>query len=400
MRQFAGAIRTAKAKSRIESIDKMAGSIGHPLRKEGISIILFGDSAVEEETKPDSDMIDDNIQIGKAVGDNRRAIEATPIEQYLDGEFRAVPYPGDLDSEYQLDYFIDGSIRTKYIGEIVTPSGRGGALMAASLGAVAVRVDYQSMKVKPAIFKSELVVYMVNDIPDSTKDVIKNNLDNLTPPVLTEFITQEQAQMNIRGSAGGKARSKMHSIEIDVAKSIGHDRKWIAVDGALRKKEFIDLERAIGIAKSFGGKVTFLGSGRPKTISYLAKMKKGERSPVYRYSILNPSEESEEKDSLEKIAFWYVRIRQPPPEMMPLGGIVKIDISYKESSQYHNITEVADKISASILRIADPSIFPRPRWPSFVYPVRVAEECLQPLLFSDDEFLRLGVSLKSVMYNE
>jgi len=119
MRQFAGAIRTAKAKSRIESIDKMAGSIGHPLRKEGISIILFGDSAVEEETKPDSDMIDDNIQIGKAVGDNRRAIEATPIEQYLDGEFRTDTYPGDLDSEYQLDYFIDGSIRTKYIGEIV-----------------------------------------------------------------------------------------------------------------------------------------------------------------------------------------------------------------------------------------------------------------------------------------
>ena len=213
-----------------------------------------------------------------------------------------------------------------------------------------------------------------------------------------EFLELGNAESNIRSNAGGKARSEMHKIEIDVAKSLGTDRKWIAIDGALRKKEFIELERTIGIAKSFGQKVLFVRNGNYKTISHLAAMKVGERTPVYRYKSLSNYEENEENETLEKIAFWYLRIRQPPPEMMPLGGIVKIDLAYKSDDAYDNLTRTADELSASILRISDPSIFPRPRWPSFIYPIRVAEECLEPLLYSKEEFMRLGISLKRVMY--
>lgn len=386
-------------RTKLSAIDELAEGIGSPLKDEDISVILFGDSPVEEESRPDADMIEDDSQIAKALGDFRRTIEASPIEMGWKSDFRKIPISEEKESEFSLDYFIDGSIRTKYVGELITSSGRGGALMVASLGAVAVKVDFQKMKVNPAVFRSKLVVYMINEIPDSTKRQIEEKLRSLDPPVLTEFLTPTQTEANIRGNAGGKARSEMHSIEIDVAKSIDTGRRWIAVDGALRKKEFRDLDKAIGIAKSFGGKVIFLGGGRPRTVSHLAKMSHGERTVVYKYRSLGTVEESEEKETLEKIAFWYLRIRQPPPEMMPLGGIVKVDISYKDDSQYDNITEVADKLSESILRLSDPSIFPRPRWPSFVYPVRVAEECLQPLLYSNDEFLRLGISLKRVMYN-
>ena len=84
--------------------------------------------------------------------------------------------------------------------------------------------------------------------------------------------------------------------------------------------------------------------------------------------------------------------------MMPLGGIVKVDLSYSEEME-PNITSLVDGLSDSILKLADPSIFPRPRWPSFVYPVRVAEEYLGPSLYSNDEFMRLGITLKRVMYD-
>jgi len=387
--------------TKLGSIDQIAEVIGRHLKEEDISVVLFGDSPIEEETRPDIDMIDDNNQIGRALGDFRRTIEAIPIENNWNTEFRKININEGLNNEYLLNYFIDGSIRTKYLGELITSNGSGGALMLASIGAIAVKIDYGSNKVLPVITKSKLYVYMISNLSDTTKERIKNELGKLDPPVNVEFLTQEETQENIRGTAGGKARNEMHNTEIEVAKvarSINPDLGWIVIDGALRKKEFIELDRAIGVAKSFGQKVIFKEGGT-KTISYLAGMKKGERSKVYRYKILSSNNESDEKDTLERIAFWYLRIREPPPEMIPLGGIVKVDLSLKENNEFNNITEIADNLSESILKIADPSIFPRPRWPSFLYPIRVAEEYLEPILYSREEFLRLGISLKRVMYN-
>jgi len=384
--------------TKLRSIDQIAEVIGRQLKEEDISVVLFGDSPIEEETRPDIDMIDDNNQIGRALGDFTRTIEANPIENNWNTEFRKININEGLNKEYLLNYFIDGSIRTKYLGELIMRNGSGGALMLASIGAIAVKIDYDSDKVLPVITKSKLYVYMISNLPDTTKERIKNELGNLDPPVNVEFLTQEETQENIRGAAGGKARNEMHKTEIEVARSINPGLGWTVIDGALRKKEFIELDRAIGVAKSFGQKVIFKEEGT-KTISYLARMKKGERSKVYRYKILSSNNESDEKDTLEKIAFWYLRIREPPPEMIPLGGIVKVDLSFKENNEFNNITEIADNLSESILKIADPSIFPRPRWPSFLYPIRVAEEYLEPILYSHEEFLRLGISLKRAMYN-
>ena len=59
------------------------------------------------------------------------------------------------------------------------------------------------------------------------------------------------------------------------------------------KKEFMELNKAIGIAKSFSRKVVFMGGGKPKSISHLSKMKKWERSKIYRYRIVGENKESE-----------------------------------------------------------------------------------------------------------
>jgi hypothetical protein len=384
--------------SKLSIIDDLAEGIGAPLRDEDISVILFGDSPVEEETRPDSDMTEDDMQIGRALNDFRRVIEAIPLEKNWSEEFRKINPIQSKDSEFAIDYFIDGSIRTKYVGELVSNKGTGGPLVVANVGAVSVKIDYSKWKVVPSGFLSKVLVYLTQDIPDTTQQMIKSKLKSLMIPVEVEFLAQGETEANLRTSAGGKARSEMHKTEISLATSIPLDRRWLAVDGALRKKEFMELNKAIGIAKSFSRKVVFIGGGKPKSISHLSKMKKWERSKIYRYRIVGENKESEEQEALEKVAFWYLRIRQPPPEMMPLGGIVKVDLSYSEEME-PNITSLVDGLSDSILKLADPSIFPRPRWPSFVYPVRVAEEYLGPSLYSNDEFMRLGITLKRVMYD-
>ena len=160
-------------KSRLEIIDEMASSIGTPLKSEDVSIVLFGDSPIEEETRPDADMVEDEVQISKAIGNYKRAIEAFPIEDF--SEFRKIPLSKAINEEYTLDYFIDGSIRTKYLGELINSNGTGGALMIASLGAISVRAEKNSTKLIPHNSKTSLIVYMTGELPDTTKNNIKQN---------------------------------------------------------------------------------------------------------------------------------------------------------------------------------------------------------------------------------
>jgi hypothetical protein len=108
-------------RTKLDAIDQIANAVGDPLRREEISISFFGDSIIEEETRPDTDMRDDDRQIANAIGDFRRAIEAFPIEENWRTEFREIKPPLELDQEYPLDYFIDGCIRTKYLGELIMP---------------------------------------------------------------------------------------------------------------------------------------------------------------------------------------------------------------------------------------------------------------------------------------
>ncbi|MEM4523149.1 MAG: hypothetical protein QW738_08070, partial [Nitrososphaeria archaeon] len=76
-----------------------------------------------------------------------------------------------------------------------------------------------------------------------------------------------------------------------------------------------------------------------------------------------------------KVAFWYLRIRTYPP-MEPLGGLVKIDFKMEETQLSSDLINLIDQISAEIYSFRSPSVYPHPRWPSFIYPIRLAEEIM------------------------
>ncbi len=381
--------------NRIELIDLIAKKIAEPLKKEEAEISLFGDSPLEETQRPDMDMLEDDEQIRKALGSGRRFIEAESLTNDKPEDFKSVVDETNDDKEFYLEYFIDGSIRTKYIGEILIGSF-GGPMVASNVGAIASKVDYKLRKVIPFSSKTNLTIYFPGSLPDSLKSRLKQ-IEKDIKELQVEFLEVGDSESTLRSSAGGKARNKMHTVEIDVAETeLPEQRGWLAIDGALRKHEFYSLPKTIGIAKSFSPKVFFLGNdGKPaRTISHLAKLRRGERTTIYKYKSINSDDDGIDFD---KLVFWYLRLRESPPEMSPLGGIVKIDIGLDNIEEAEDISSVADKLSYSVMKVMNPSIFPRPRWPSFVYPVRVSEEYLESLLFTEMEFNRLGVILRSVM---
>lgn len=382
--------------TKIDFIDMIAKKIAKPLKKEEAEISLFGDSPLEETQRPDIDMLEDDEQIRRMLGNRRGFIEAESINEEIPENFKSVVNEKNDDENFYLEYFIDGSIRTKYIGEILIESF-GGPMVASNVGAIASKVDYIRRVVIPFASKSDLALYFPGSLPDSLKSNLKQ-IENEIKELNIEFLEVGESESTLRSSAGGKARSRMHEVEIYVAENeLPAQRGWLAIDGALRKSEFYSLPKTIGIAKSFSAKVFFLGNdGRaPRTISHLAKLKRGERTTIYKYKSINS--EDEEGIDAEKLVFWYLRLRESPPEMAPLGGIVKIDIGINKDKEEKDLSNIADKISYSVMKVMNPSIFPRPRWPSFVYPVRVSEEYLASLLFTEMEFNRLGVILRSVI---
>ncbi|MEM3191826.1 MAG: hypothetical protein QW292_07010 [Candidatus Parvarchaeota archaeon] len=381
--------------NRIQFIDAIARKIGEPLKKEEVEISLFGDSPIEETQRADIDMIEDDTQIRQTIGNSRGYIEAESIEEKKPEDFSDVIDEKNDSVDFRLDYFIDGSIRTKYIGELLL-GNTGGPMVASNVGAIASFVDYKSRKVYPYRYKSNFCLYFPEDFPAGLKRSLEQ-IPNEIGDIQVEFLEVGESETSLRSSAGGKARARMHKVEIEVAtKDLPEDRGWLAIDGALRRPEFYSLPKTIGVAKSFSTKVSFLGNdGKPpRTISHLARLKRGQRSPIYKYRV-NSSEEGGLE--VEKLIFWYLRLREAPPEMAPLGGIVKIDLGISSETKQEELPRFADQLSYSVLKVMNPSIFPRPRWPSFVYPVRVSEEYLDSLLFNQLEFNRLGMILRSVI---
>ncbi len=84
-----------------------------------------------------------------------------------------------------------------------------------------------------------------------------------------------------------------------------------------------------------------------------------------------------------KVAFCYVRLRNYPP-MEPLGGIVKIDFSLHERKLTEETLQLIDELSAEIYAHRTPSIYPYPRWPSFLYPIRMAEQIMRGAYTNSD----------------
>ena len=205
------------------------------------------------------------------------------------------------------------------------------------------------------------------------------------------FMKKKDIARDLRSSLLGTVRSIMHGIEYETAVNLVREpNDWLIIDGAIRNEHFINLKNTVGLAKSFSRKPSFRIGNKTLTLpAYMKNINEGERSAVFRKtSPINPVE--------EKLVFWYERIRTFPP-MEPLGGIVKVDMSIPKEKLEESDSRLIDEISAEVYNLRLPATYPRPRWPSMIYPINICEQYMSASFLSRYCLSQIGYELKHAL---
>jgi hypothetical protein len=363
-------------------------SLGECLSEGDIVLSPF-EQPVEEERRGDPDQADDNSNFA---GPDNLCIS---IEPSLRGGKKAVH--GIRPFEERFKFFLDGSIRTKYVGEYI----EGNLSFPIIVSEIAVVVMKRNQtRLEPSELQKRL--YFVfphkdsNLISDSTYarlEKMQTKLEQNDSFSRIEFLKKADITGDVRNSLLGKVRSLMHTMEHEVATKLTRgDSDWLIMDGAIRKQEFLQLKNTIGVAKSFSRKPVFsIDRGTPLTLSaYMRHIRDGERSCVF--------VKSSPADPIQKgVIFWYIRIRTFPP-MEPLGGIVKIDMRAPEKGELtQEGIALTDEISSEIFHMRLPTVYPWPRWPNYIYPIRIAEMYMSSSFLSRFSLSQIGQEMKSMI---
>jgi len=360
----------------IEQIRKLGECL-----KDGEFIESPFDVPIEEERRGDPDQRDDDLNFPQ--GEN----VCVSLEPILPQGKKRID---SVSVSYRpcLIYFLDGSLRTKYLGDYIEGE-RSFPILASEVSCAVVKREKRLLR--PCKVDKRLVFIfphkntgLISDTTHEKLEKLNRQWEEANSFLRIDFLRKERQEIrDVRYSMLGKARDIMHSLEHEIAESLDRGDNWLVMDGAIRKEEFLKLDNTIGLAKSFSRKPVFdLGDGRPLMITtYLSRIRDGERSAVFKK---------------EKVGFWYVRLRTYPP-MEPLGGLVKIDLRLDEEELSQETIRLIDEISAEIYALRSPSVYPYPRWPSFIYPIRLTEEIMRSMHINKEIIGYYGRELKRII---
>ena len=356
-------------------IDSVTSKIGKALNG-GEFIETPFDQPFEEEQRGDPDQRDDDQNFsGERIARNLEGILKKDVHSVIHQE--------------RIKFFLDGSLRTKFLGEYVNGDNTF-PILAAEVACATMKKSLKELESAAVVWRLEFIfphkdTGLVADTQYEKLKAIGDTLMRSKSPFRIEFLQKTEVR-DVRYSMQGKARDIMHSLEHEVANLLTRNKnEWLIMDGAIRKAEFLTLKDTIGVAKSFSRKPLFqVGNNIINITKYLSQIKEGERSAIFRM------------DSAPDVAFWYIRLRTFPP-MEPLGGFVKIDLKLADDSVAPDDIALIDQISSEIFSIRNPSVYPYPRWPSFLYPIRVAEETMQSTFLNEEMLGLYGHMLKQAM---
>lgn len=357
------------------NIDFVTGEIGRVFTG-GEFIETPFDLPFEEETHGDPDQRDDDTNFAESK-------IAKNVEGILKKDIKNISY------KEKVRFFLDGSLRTKFLGEYIDRDNSF-PILAAEVACVTLKRMERSLKTASLAWRLVFIfphkdTGLLADTQYHKLEQLAERLKNADSRFRIEFLKKEDVR-DVRYSMQGKARDVMHTLEHEVANFIQRrDGEWLIMDGAIRKAEFLSLKDTIGVAKSFSRKPHFEVAGNTLNIThYLTQIKEGERSAVFKL------------ESAPEVVFWYIRIRTFPP-MEPLGGFVKVDFKLSNDTLTNVDIQLIDEISAEIYSIRNPSVYPYPRWPSFLYPIRVTEETMTSLFLNEEMLGLYGHKLKQTI---
>lgn len=355
-------------------------SVLQVLTEEGRVLPATG-QAIVDLVRPDLDEGHD-----RAIGGKDETIQTlweTPKRRlYVD--VRPIP----RREQHILQYFLDGSTRTYFIGTVLEHQ-RSSPVQLAQVGAACVSRDDDGM-MHVSCVRHKILLLLDKT---SLSEVLWNRLQNAARAIPTNFELRSTATSDPLSSALGlseprsrgahKANWAMREIEVDIAREYLHrsDEEWLVVDGALGN-EYLDWRGAplIGVAKSFRRDVQFhIGSGpRAREMNLygmLAGLEVNQRTAVF------PRWPGQDREG--KILFWYVRIRPQRGLDYPLMGVVKVEIPNPDRQLISS--DIVDFISGAL--VAERSVTPHgsdSRWHAHLYPISIAEHVIKSQFFSEE----------------
>lgn len=281
-------------------------------------------------------------------------------------------------------YFLDGSVRTYFIGTVIEHD-RSSPVQIAQVGAAAVRREDDG-RLRIAAVRRKLLLMLDKS---SLSDVLWHALEQAaasTPDLEVVDTSQDDGYLEAirveerRSRGAHKANWKMREVEVAVARELPRAAEdWLVLDGGLGN-EYLDWKGPplIGVAKSFRRDVQFhLGTGpRAQTLTLytlLAGLEVGHRTCVF------PRWPGESREG--KVVFWYVRIRPQCGLDYPLMGVVKVEMP--NPGQEPVDSALVDWISGAL--VAERSVTPYgkdSRWHAHLYPVYIAESVIKNHFYS------------------
>lgn len=278
-------------------------------------------------------------------------------------------------------YFCDGSIKTYFLGTIIEGE-HSYPLELTQIGAAIVHRNEDGSLEVAKIDRHILLLVPFRDgrgISESLFQQLRQYekpffrvIDVAMPDPLSE------RRQDPRDKSGAKARFEMHMLEKHLIEKFAPKcsaDEWTIIDGGVRKGDFIELPRTIGIAKSFDRTPTFTvrkgnkGTLRKDISALLAGLRYGQRTVAF-------------FAHGAKVAFWYVRLREQREVDYPLMGVVKVEIPTPDGKPIQS--ELADLLSSAI--VGERNVTPHgldKRWHAHLYPIFTAERVIKCSFYSE-----------------
>lgn len=343
-----------------------------------INVLPATGGAVEYLHRPDADEIDDALL--NAEIDHVREFAEDPAPSRAANYIPVPPLP--RPEKHLFRYFIDGSLRTYFLGTGIERE-RTFPIELAQIGAACVyRHDDGSLSLLPPKTKILLLAPKGNNgISDGVWDQLSKlnvSADFEIRNINEETVhTKSGKEIDPRTRAGGIARNQMHKIEIAQIKQSEGRRNadsWLILDGAVKIDEFIKAPYLIGVAKSFDKKPRFhFGKGQDRDLDVtglLARLDYAHRTPAF---LAHGGQ----------VAFWYVRLWEQKELDYPLMGVVKVELPTPDRRPVS--VDLVNLLSRAL--VAERNVTPYgkdTRWHCHLYPIYCAERAIKDRFMSQE----------------
>jgi hypothetical protein len=348
------------------------------------SVLPATGGAFEDMARPDVEEADDRFFGGKKEAqEGFQDFAETPAPSWRE-LYRPTP-PVFRSEKHVFRYFCDGSIKTYFLGTIIE-GDRSYPLELTQIGSAIVhRKDDGSLEV--ARFERQLLLLVPFKDGRGISESLYNDLKRLQTPAfrIVDVAVPDplsERRQDPRDKSGAKARFEMHMLEKRLIEEFAPQRgpdEWTIIDGGVRRGEFIELPRTLGVAKSFDRTPTFTvrkgnkGTIRKDISGVLAGLDYGCRTAAF-------------FAHGDKVAFWYVRLRQQGEVDYPLMGVVKVEVPTPDEKPIP--AELADSLSSAL--VGERNVTPHgldKRWHAHLYPIFQAERVIKSNFFTETVLL-------------